>query len=68
MEHPIEFSVREQNCLAEVCCIMSSVSHSYHNGYAITTKTIEQLEEVVDRFEVNWGELYDKFHRQGKNR
>lgn len=73
----LEFSVNEQNVLAMLCEVMSS--HNYRRNVrkilpvpADLMKESEQLEDslddIVEKFpNTNWGDLYDRFHRQGKN-
>jgi len=69
MDRPINFTVSEQNCLAEVCCMMSSVYNAARKDEASFPKIEDTLCSIYDKFpNTNWGELYDKFHRQGKNR
>ena len=70
-DNKIEFTVNEQNCLALLCEIMSTASyHSLQNPYEESIPGVEnQLIMLFDKFpNTNWGTLYDKFHRQGKNR
>lgn len=78
MNDKLEFTANEQNCLAELCSIVSTLQYFYHkdvnslNGldsYQDFAKTtIDKLEDLFECFpNTNWGELYDKFHRQGKN-
>lgn len=65
----IEFTVSEQNALAYLCERLSSISHTVHSvGSQPSERQIDDLLEVVDRFEsINWSDLYDRFHRSGKN-
>lgn len=74
----LDFTVNEQNCLAELCSVISTMKHFYHirlddlntlDSYQdFAETTIDRLEDMFECFpSINWGELYDKFHRQGKN-
>jgi hypothetical protein len=63
----INFTVNEQNCLAMMCSIMSGVSYKVKTEQPLI-KIEDELYDLVDRFpSINWGLLYDKFHRQGAN-
>ena len=62
-EDRIAFKANEQNALAEVCTLMASVVHGFD------VECVYELASIAERFHlVNWGNLYDKFHRQGVNR
>lgn len=69
-DNGITFTVNEQNCLAMLCEIMSAASYAAkQSGVNLPLKTENDLFDLFDRFpNINWGMLYDKFHRQGKNR
>lgn len=69
----LKFTKNEQNCLAMVCQTMSTV-HYKHNVKPDSFEADDgeawamQLGDIVESFpSINWGELYDKFHRQGLN-
>jgi len=69
----LKFTVNEQNCLAMVCQLLSSV-HYKHNVNPDSFEANDgdawamQLGDIVETFpNTNWGDLYDRFHRQGKN-
>ena len=65
----MNFTINEQNCLAELCTVMSSISHTVNTkGIEPTPNQIYDLAMLVEKFpNISWGDLYDKFHRQGKN-
>ncbi len=69
-EDRIAFKVNEQNALALLCMLMSSVSHSVLSTGKWTDEDCAiHLFDVVHKFpNTNWGDLYDKFHRRGVNR
>lgn len=69
-EDRIGFKSSEQNAMADLCQLMSSVSWAV-NGQGIdpSDSCVGDLESIAQRFaSVNWGDMYDKFHRQGVNR
>ena len=66
----IEFTINEQNCLALVCETMAKLHHAVNTLDRMPNDDeFDELTSVVENFpNINWGNLYDKFHRQGKNR
>lgn len=69
MGDTIEFTVNEQNCLALLCQMMSSFAFKAQQDPETAPNVENELCDIVERFpSTNWGGLYDKFHRQGKNR
>lgn len=71
MDDMLKFKASEQNALAELCQIMASVSYTFNakHEYPDAHKLQDQVLDVADKFpSINWGQLYDKFHRQGVNR
>ena len=65
----IEFSVNEQNALAELCIVMAAIQRKVNFEQMPTQEQIENIALIVEKFSnVNWPGLYDKFHRQGKNK
>jgi hypothetical protein len=65
----LAFTVNEQNCLALVCELLASVSHQVNEvNKEPTERHIDDLIAIVEKFpNTNWGDLYDRFHRQGRN-
>ena len=65
----IGFTVNEQNVLALLCEMMAKASHQVSTKFEFDDEAVtDSVCRAVDNFpSVNWGELYDKFHRQGKN-
>jgi len=67
----IGFNVNEQNALALLCEMMAKANHDANSprGEIIVYAAIESISDVVEKFpSINWGDLYDRFHRQGVNR
>lgn len=65
----IKFNANEQNCLAMLCEVMGSIAWRVSYGGTPLETQVDRIAEITERFpSVNWGELYDKFHRQGVNR
>mgnify|MGYP006908394326 CR=1 FL=1 len=67
----LEFTTDEQNCLARLTEIMSSIHYAVNvkGEYPQQENFNERLIDLAERFpNTNWGNLYDRFHRQGKNR
>lgn len=66
----LEFTLNEQNCLSLLCQAMSAASHQLNGrGKSLLGAHVEAIEDVLERFpNINWGDLYDRFHRQGLNR
>lgn len=65
----INFTINEQNCLAEVCQVMSSFAYKTLTNSPDVPDIKDKLSDIVLMFpNTNWGGLYDKFHRQGKNK
>lgn len=66
----IGFTVNEQNALALLCEMMARVAREADgpSGTFDVDAVADSVADVADKFlSVNWGILYDKFHRQGKN-
>jgi hypothetical protein len=65
----IGFTANEQNALALLCEMMSRAAYESRNGDNFDeTAIIDSVARIADSFvRVRWDELYDKFHRQGKN-
>ena len=66
------FSVNEQNALAMLCQVMSHQAYRHKRGIELLPVTA--LEETTLRVldgcgkNVNWADMYDRFHRRGANR
>jgi hypothetical protein len=69
MDNRIGFTVNEQNAMALLCEMMAKSAHEADaSGKIDQNAVIDSVCDTVDRFpSVNWGNLYDKFHRQGSN-
>jgi hypothetical protein len=64
----LQFTTNEQNCLAMVCEIMSSIDYLVSTGTVPGETEVDQLIAIVEKFpNTNWNDLYDRFHRQGAN-
>ncbi len=70
----IKFTENEQNALTIVCQTVASVVYRLRQskGY-FSSNSRDELEncltQIAENFpSVNWGDLYDRFHRQGVNR
>jgi len=65
----IKFTGNEQNCLAMLCEVMAAIHHQVNmQRDPPSTASVQDIASVVERFpHTNWGDLYDKFHRQGVN-
>jgi hypothetical protein len=67
----IGFTYNEQNALALLCEMMAKASYNASStGRLIDYEDmVDSVCSVADNFpSVNWGDLYDRFHRQGVNR
>ena len=67
----IGFTVNEQNALALLCEMMAKAAYEADSPSCSfdVDAVIDSVAGVADKFpSVNWGNLYDKFHRQGVNR
>jgi hypothetical protein len=67
----IGFTYNEQNALAKLCEMMSKASYDANtSGRSIDEAAVlDAVYAVADNFpSLNWGDLYDRFHRQGVNR
>ena len=68
MPIPLNLSAGQQNVLAELCILMSSVRYAHDQDKPATQEHLEQLDTIAERFgRINFGELYDKLHRTGAN-
>lgn len=67
----ISFTSNEQNALAQLCEMLAKASYDANtSGRSIDDAAVlDTVYAVAEIFHaVNWGNLYDKFHRQGVNR
>lgn len=70
----LKFSVNEQNSMAMLCEAMAAFSYKLSKGETEFEKLAEELANVALSVtdgcgrSVNWGSMYDRFHRQGVNR
>lgn len=68
MTIPLNLSAGQQDALAQLCILLSSVSYAHDQNKPANQEHIDQLDTIADRFDrINWGELYDKLHRTGAN-
>ncbi len=68
----LKFTVNEQNAMALLCNVMASVAYRFHNeeetpDMKLVEDTLLTILDGCGR-SVNWGDMYDRFHRQGVNR
>ena len=68
-EKTLAFTANQQNAMAELAQIMASVSHDVNvKRMWPEERHIANLASIAERFpSINWGDMYDKFHRQGVN-
>lgn len=66
----IEFNANEQNALALICEMMAKMRHEAQRDDEFDEQAVvDSVGMIVDKFpSINWGDLYDRFHRQGVNR
>lgn len=59
----------QQNCLAEISQLASSVAWKIRQKKEYpTAQELEQFAEIVLKYEkINWGTMYDIMHRRGAN-
>ena len=68
MTIPLTMTAGQQNALAELATLLSSVRYHHTQGKPATQEHLEQLDTIAERFgRINFGELYDKLHRTGAN-
>lgn len=69
----IQFTTNEQNAMAMLVETMAKMHYRVNvNGITLTEAFMQnvgdELADIADRFpNTNWGDLYDRFHRQGVN-
>lgn len=66
----LDMTYAEQNVLAEICQVVSTPAYRLRCGESFDEEQMHR--EIVNVLlaydKVNWGTLYDKLHRSGKNR
>lgn len=67
----LKFTQNEQNAMAIFCQLMSSVAYKFRTENEMPDHDVEDaLLDIIDGCgsAINWGDMYDRFHRCGANR